>query len=312
MSADTEAPSSGQVGLAAVMLIMTPLFWAGHSVVGRIIANDIPTFSLVSLRWIVAAAIFGLFVGRGAWAERYVLIKHWRYVVLAGIVGPALFPCFLYFGLKTTTVTNTSIIQTIVPALIPFIAWAVLKDRVTWAQVLGIAVSMGGVLFMITQGDISTLMSVTFVEGDLYILGGFIMWSIYTVVIRLKPPEISANTFLLGSMIVAGLVTLPLWVSEASMGRVIPVTWDTVWPIGYIIVFPTLLAYFFYNHAVAIVGPTKAGLASHLVPPLGILLGVVFLNEILAPYHFISFGLVAIGVVTVLRGGRVSSSPKPS
>ncbi len=291
------------------MLILTPLFWAGHSVVGRIIANDVPTFSLVSFRWLTAAAIFGAFVGPRVWSERYVIAKHWRYVLLTGIVGPALFPCFLYFGLKTTTVTNTSIIQTIVPALIPFFAWVVLKDRVTLRQAIGIGVSMLGVGLIITQGNPTTLMTVSFVVGDLFIFGGFTVWAVYTVVIRLKPPEMHANTLLLSSMIVAGVVTLPLWVYEASIGNTIPVDMDSIWAIGYIIIFPTLLAYYFYNHAIAIIGPTKAGLASHLVPPLGILLGVMFLDETLALFHFASFALVVGGVVLVIRGGRVSKSP---
>ena len=59
---------SGRVGLAIAMLIVTPLFWAGHSVVGRIIANEIPTFSLVSLRWLAAFVLFMLFVHRRVWA----------------------------------------------------------------------------------------------------------------------------------------------------------------------------------------------------------------------------------------------------
>ena len=145
--------------------------------------------------------------------------------------------------------------------------------------------------------------------GDLFILGGFTVWAVYTVLIRLKPADMHANTLLLASMVVAGIATLPLWLFEASLGQTIPITPKSLWAIGYIIVFPTLLAYFFYNHAIAIIGPTKAGLASHLVPPLGILLGVLFLGEQLALFHVASFALVATGVFMVIRGGRASKNP---
>lgn len=309
--ADHRQPTPGQVSVATAMLVLTPLFWAGHSVVGRIVANEIPTFTLVSMRWLMAFAILMVFVAPRVWAERWMLVKHWRYVLLTGLIGPALFPCLLYTGLKTTTVTNTSIIQTSVPGLVPFIAWLLLKERVAIQQVIGIAISSVGVALIVTQGDLLHIADVTFVPGDLIILIAFIAWAIYTVVIRLKPAAMHANTLLASSMGIGGLATLPLWMWEVAEGKTFPITEQTLWAFGYILIFPTLLAYFFYNHAINIVGPTKAGLASHLVPPLGICLGVIFLDEHFEAFHAASFAAILTGVILVIRGGRASKSPKP-
>jgi drug/metabolite transporter (DMT)-like permease len=278
---------SGRVGLAIAMLVVTPLFWAGHSVVGRIIANEIPTFSLVSLRWLAAFVLFMLFVHRRVWAERWLVIKYWRYVLMTSLIGPTLFPMFLYAGLKTTTVTNTSIIQALVPAMVPVLAC---------------------VSLIIAKGHPENLTAVDFVPGDFLILAGFTAWSMYTVAIRMKPSEMHANTLLAAGMAIAGVVTLPLWIMEAANGEVIPMTAEAWWAIGYILLFPTLLAYYFYNHAISVVGPTKAGLASHLVPPLGILLGVIFLNEQLHGYHAASFAAVIIGVTMAIVGGRAAKT----
>ncbi len=308
MSSGPAQPTTGQVGLATGMLILTPLFWAGHSVVARIVANDIPTFSLVSARWLVAFVILMAFVAPTVWPQRWLLVKHWRYVLLTGLVGPALFPCLLYTGLKTTTVTNTSIIQTSVPGLVPFIAWLLLKDRVTWQQVLGIAISTIGVVLIVTQGNPMAIADVEFVPGDLVILCAFVAWAIYTVVIRMKPFEMHANTLLASSMLIGGVATFPLWMWELSQGLTIPMNAQSAWAFGYIMLFPTLLAYYFYNYAINVVGPTKAGLASHLVPPLGICLGVIFLDESFHTFHAISFAAILSGVILVIRGGRASSS----
>ena len=299
---------SGRVGLAIAMLVVTPLFWAGHSVVGRIIANEIPTFSLVSLRWLAAFVLFMLFVHRRVWAERWLVIKYWRYVLMTSLIGPTLFPMFLYAGLKTTTVTNTSIIQALVPAMVPVLAWLFLRDRVSIWQIIGIAISMFGVSLIIAKGHPENLTAVDFVPGDFLILAGFTAWSMYTVAIRMKPSEMHANTLLAAGMAIAGVVTLPLWIMEAANGEVIPMTAEAWWAIGYILLFPTLLAYYFYNHAISVVGPTKAGLASHLVPPLGILLGVIFLNEQLHGYHAASFAAVIIGVTMAIVGGRAAKT----
>lgn len=307
-----EEPSSKAVALAVVMICMTPLFWAGHSVVGRLVANDIPTYTLVSLRWFLAAGILFLFVYKRCWAERYLLLRHWRMVLLTGIIGPTLFPVLLYSGLKTTTVTNTSIIQCLVPALVPVFAWLMLRIPIRPMQILGIAISIVGVIVIVTKGKPLAVLDVAFVIGDLFILAGFTIWSVYTVVIRLKPPAISPNTMLVATMFIAAIATMPLGIMEAADGHYIPMTAKAWWAIGYIVVFPSLLAYLFYNNAVNIIGPTKAGLASHLVPPTGIVLGVIFLGETFAPYHAISFAAILAGVILVIRSGRASNRPIPS
>lgn len=308
MSEQTETPT----GIAVTMLIMTPFMWAGHSVVAKTIAADIPIFSFVSFRWLVATCILLVFVGPGVWRQRWILAKYWKFVLIAGMVGPAIFPCLLYTGLMTTTVTNTSIIQTSVPGLVPIFAWLLVRDRVALWQVGGILISSIGVLVIISRGDPAAIADVKFVPGDLIILGAFTIWSLYTVIIRMKPPELGTNAFLSSSMFIGFLATLPLWVWEYSQGTTIPITTETTWAFGYVIIFPTLLSYYFYNRVVETLGPNKAGLASHLVPPLGIILGVIFLDEIFQPFHAVSFAIIIAGVVLVIRSGRVSKNQAPS
>ena len=303
-----EAPAA----MAVMMLILTPFMWAGHSVVGKTIAADIPLFSFVSFRWLVATFILLLFVGPSVWRQRWVLAKHWKFVMAAGLVGPALFPCFLYAGLAATTVTNTSIIQTSVPGLVPIFAWILVRDRVTLSQIGGIALSSIGVLVIISRGDPTTIADVEFVPGDLFILGGFTIWSVYTVIIRMKPSDLGTNAFLAASMFVGFLAVAPLWAWEYSQGITIPITTETTWAFGYIIIFPTLLSYYFYNRVVETLGPNKAGLSSHLVPPLGIILGVIFLDETLQLFHAVSFAIIIAGVALVIRGGRASKNQVPS
>lgn len=298
--------------LAVVMLILTPFMWAGHSVVAKTIADDIPLFSFVSFRWLVAFLILMLFVGSSVWRQRWTLAKHWKFVTMAGLVGPALFPCFLYAGLMSTTVTNTSIIQTAVPGLVPVFAWILVKERMAISQMTGIVISSIGVLIMITRGNPMAIADVEFVPGDLIILGAFTVWSIYTVVIRMKPAELGTNAFLAATMFVGFLATSPLWIWEYSQGIAIPITEDTTWAFAYIILFPTLLSYYFYNRVVETLGPNKAGLASHIVPPLGIILGVIFLNETFQSFHAVSFAAIVIGVIVVIRGGNASKIRAPS
>jgi len=311
-SMKSDALSRRDVALASAMILLTPLFWAGHTVVGRLVANEIPTFSLVSLRWWFCATVLMLFTYKRVLASLPVLRRHWRYLILNTLVGPVLFPILLYSGLKTTTVTNTSIIQSLVPCMVLILAWFILRERFKALQAAGLVVSMLGVATIISKGNPLDLFSVTFVPGDLIILAGFFSWALYTVIIRMRPPALQSDVVLSASMAIAAIVTTPLWIGEAAAGDTIPMTAEAWAAIGYIVVFPSLLGYFFYNTAINLVGPTKAGIASHLAPPLGVLLGVIFLDEAFGMYHAVSFALVLSGVALVIRGGRVSKSPAPA
>lgn len=310
-------PATGELSrraawLAGGMIVLTAVFWAGHSVVARLVSTDIPTFSLVSLRWWLAFVVFAALTHRRLWSSRWMLLKHWRYVLLNAVVGPVTFPILLYNGLKTTTVTNTSIIQCLVPCIVPVLTWLLLREKMKRIQTLGLALSLIGVATIVTKGEPWRMFDVTFVIGDLIILAGFIVWSIYTVVIRLKPTELDPNALLGATMAIAAVTTLPLWIGEVGAGAYIPLTFDAFLAIGYIAVFPTLLAYYFYATAIQMVGPNKASLASHLTPPIGVLLGVVFLGETFGLYHAISFAVILAGMLMVIRGGRVSRTQAPS
>ena len=67
--------------------------------------------------------------------------------------------------------------------------------------------------------------------------------------------------------------------------------------IAYVAIFPSLLAYIFYNRGVELIGPARAGLYMFLVPVFGALLAMLFLGERLHLYHALGFAFIIGGVV---------------
>jgi len=68
-----------------------------------------------------------------------------------------------------------------------------------------------------------------------------------------------------------------------------------------------VLAYLFWNRAVAEVGPAKAGMFVHLMPVFGAVLAMVFLGETLQLFHAAGFALILAGIVLATR----TPSPGP-
>jgi len=71
--------------------------------------------------------------------------------------------------------------------------------------------------------------------------------------------------------------------------------------IGYLAIFPSILAYVCWNQAVAALGPNVVGFFNPVIPVFGILFAVIFLGEPLRAYHLAGFALVLAGVVLTSR-----------
>src|SRR4029079_3805514 len=76
----------------------------------------------------------------------------------------------------------------------------------------------------------------------------------------------------------------------------------TVWnartlaAVAYFGIFPSVLAYFFWNAAVAKVGAERAGTFLHLMPVFGAVLAWAALGEALFWYHFVGAALIFCGI----------------
>ena len=111
-------PRRAGTALAYAMLCVVMALWAGNSIVGRAVRDTIPPFTLAFARWAGALCLVGPFAARRVAADRATLRRHWRIVLLLGLVGVAAFNGFLYSGLRLTTATNGLLLQATVPALV--------------------------------------------------------------------------------------------------------------------------------------------------------------------------------------------------
>lgn len=277
------------------------MFWAGNIVVGRGMRADIPPVAMAFWRWSIACTIVLAMVGAQLYVKRAVLMRSWRVLLLLGLINIVCFNTMCYIGLRSTTATNGTLLNSAVPIFIIPFAWLILKERVTGLQVVGMLVSLLGVAVVVSQGNLGALAHLSVNVGDAWILAAMILWSFYTVVLRFKPAELGGLAFL-GAIILAGLPMLGLlYAWELSTGARFELNTRTAAALAYYGTMPSVLAYLFYNQAVATVGPNRAGIFVHLVPIFGVLLSVTFLGEKPALFHFVGMSLVFVGIYASTR-----------
>lgn len=221
-------------------------------------------------------------------------------------LGVTNFNTMLYLGLQTTTASNSVLLLSVTPLVILFFSWTLLAIPATKLQLLGILVSLAGVIMIISKGELVSVSGFSVVVGDLWILGSVASWGLYSVLLRKRPAGLDGLP-LLGYTILFGLFgILPFYLWETLGGRPMSINGLTFMSVAYVAIFASLLAYMFWNHAVTQIGANRAGLFIHLIPLFGSLLSVLILGERLHSYHLKGILLIATGIV--LAAVRRSSS----
>ena len=279
-----------------VLLIFAVLFWSGNFVVGRGIHNEIPPITLAFWRWAVALLIILPFSLRHILHQRNLIRRNWKILTLLAILSVTNFSMFIYMALKLSTVTNTVLINSMIPIFIVLISWIGFKERITLRQAIGIVISLTGLMFIIVNGNLSALISVRFGKGDMWTISAGLSWALYSVLFRKCPMELNLLSFLATSIIIGLFFIFPFYIWEISTGKTMNFTPATIGSIVYVALFSSILAYIFWNRAIQIIGANKTGIFIHLMPVFSIILAIIFLDETLKGYHIIGTILIFSGI----------------
>lgn len=61
--------------------------------------------------------------------------------------------------------------------------------------------------------------------------------------------------------------------------------------------FPSFIAYLFFNRGIELIGAGRAGQSWHLMPVFGSILAVLFLGETFYVYHAIGIAMIGAGIL---------------
>jgi drug/metabolite transporter (DMT)-like permease len=301
---------SSKVLVACLLLAITSALWAGNSVIGRALRDDVGPFVLSYWRWVLTFAGAGLFAGRELWAKRARIRAHLPYIALVALDGTPPNNAISFWALRQTTAINMQLFNSTIPLWVMLISWVAFRARPTRLESLGLLVSLAGVLVIVAAGDLHRLLSLSINQGDLVILVSFAFWSAYVVLLQFRPTVFSLPAFI---ALVAGtgaLEALPLaWIeSGGTLEAFLPMTGPVVGGALYLGLVASLIANAAHYHGVSVVGPSRSALFIHLVPVFGAVLSAFFLGEHLQGFHAAGFALVLAGLWLANRGRAASAA----
>jgi len=286
---------------AYLMLVVAMLSWAGNVTVGRALAGWVPPFGLSLMRWSIALAVVLPFAAREILAKRRVIVRDWRILLLLGLFGVSICNSLSYLGLQWTTALNAALLNSAGPMLTLAASFLFFRERATPRQIAGVTVSLIGVLVIVLRGEMAALFALSINRGDVAILVGVLSWSIYTVLLRRRPAELSPLAFLVILFAIGVVTLLPLYATEAAFGWSLPTAVPALLGYGFVGLFPAAIAFFGWNRGVAAIGANRASLFTHLMPLFAALLAYLFLDEHIALFHLVGAALIFLGIFLANR-----------
>ena len=296
------------------MLTLPPLMWAGNAVVGRLMVGLVPPLTLNALRWSLALLIL-LPLGWQAlntpqkradlWARRY-------WLALLGLLGVGAYNALQYLALTTSTPLNVTLIASSMPVWMLAIGSLFYRQHPTPREMLGAALSLIGVVVVLTRGDLLRLAQVQFVPGDLLMIGAAISWAFYSWMLSRPPAALrsgvpKASEDWAGFLLVQTLFGITWALAAAGVEQTIAPTrigWSpgVLAALVFVAIGPSLAAYRYWGLGVSKVGPSVASLFSNLTPLFAAVLQTLLLGQGPQAHHVLAFTLIVAGIaVTSLR-----------
>ena len=292
--------------LAYLLLILTTLFWSGNFIVGKAASiYQIPPFSLNFYRWLFAFLILLPFTFKEILSRKKYILDNISFFIILGITSITIFNSIVYYSLYYTQVISGVLMISTIPVWIMFIASILKIEKTNLFQIIGVILSLTGVMFIITKADIELIKSLDFNKGDLSMVVAMFAWATYSALLRKKTYEIS-QIALLEIIIICGLVFLiPIYFIEMSSGNLIILGKPFILTLTYVVLFPGILAFLFWIKGIAIIGANRAGVFLHLMPIFGALMAMVIFKEKFMFYHSLGAIFIIAGIILSNKNKKI-------
>ncbi|MGB1027006.1 MAG: DMT family transporter, partial [Rhodospirillaceae bacterium] len=283
---------------AHLLLLTNMVFWATNAIVGKVAAEDgIEPVVLAILRWGIAICLLLPFTWRVLWSYREDIWRRKGPLFLQGFLSVGCYNTLLYGALHNTTAINATLVGSTMPAITLLLAFLFVGETATPRKLAGMALTVIGVVLVISHGDLDVLLSLSFGRGELLMLIATLCWGGFSVSLRRWPPGLPPLAFLSVQTIGGLVVLIPLFIGGLAMGMTVPMTPNMLWIAPYVALIPSIGAFILWNQGVKMLGAGMASIYVNLIPVFTALLAVPLLGEQVAWYHLAGLMFCTSGVV---------------
>ena len=228
---------------------------------------------------------------------KWITLKELGYFSLLGFLGITFHQWLQSNGLVTAQATTTAWIVATTPIFIALLGWLVLKEKLGWFRLAGIALAASGVLLIVSKGDLNSLTIGKFgTVGDYLVMISAINWAVFSVLSRDGLKDHPAARMMFYVMTLGWIFISILFVADSGFNEINRLTapgWTAVIFLG---VFCSGIAYIFWYDALQEIPASRLGVLLYIEPLVAVVVAAIILGEAITLPALIGGAVILLGV----------------
>lgn len=222
-----------------------------------------------------------------------------------GVLGHLVYQLAFIQGIALTRAGNAALLLTTSPIYTTFLSGLFRHEKVNRLAWVGVAGAVGGIALVVGGGPGGLRFGSDTATGDLLILVGAVIWSLYTVGGRSMVRKYGALPVTTWAIVIGAVLQVVVGIPQLRrMQPVAPAIWLSV---AYAGLLGIAVGQLLFYRGVRVLGSTRTAVFQNLVPIVALAVAWAWLGEVPTVLQLVGAGVIIAGVTGVrLSMGRAA------
>ena len=276
-----------------IYIVLAMIFWSFSFIWTRVAIQSFHPMTLITLRLILASALLFVAMKLGGKFQK-LRRQDFKWFILLAFFEPFLYYVGETFGLTMVESTLAAVIISTIPLFAPVLAFIVLGERINWATIVGILISLVGVFFVIYEPNGGFKAN----PWGVALMFMAVFSAICYATILKKIPSYYNNMSVIFYQSLLGLIFfIPTFLlTDLSTIQTLTVSSESLFALLMLAVFASVVAFVLFAGVVREIGVTRTNVFVNLIPVFTAILAWFILNERLTFYKWAGILVVVSGL----------------
>lgn len=286
-----------------VLMLLVPLFWGAAFGAGKHVVTEIPPLTAAAFRFGFAGILLAVWVTITKEWNLTAIRSRWMGLLIMSLTGIFTYNMLFFVAIQYTSAANGSLIMATSPVFITLGAILFLKEAGSKRLMMGILLSLLGVIAVITKGSPDVLLSLSFEKGDVMFIAAMFTWVTNGVLGKVVMKEVSPLLTTTVTTLFGSALLVLFSFTEEGWGKIPEMSGQAWMEMLFLILFATVIAFFLWNKGIQRIGASKTGAYMNLVPVNAAWISAIFYGAQIT-------WLQIIGMLMVITGVSIAMSRK--
>ena len=273
--------------------LIAVFLWSLNAIVSKAAATAIDPAAISFYRWALALVVMTPFVFRSVLKNKQIVMKHWWQLAILGALGMMIYQSLAYYAAHSVSATFMGIMNSLIPLLTVIISIFVLRIIPTVGIVVGAALSLSGLVWLVSQGNPSSLLTHGLGTGELIMIIASAAYALYGVLTKRWGIKLSSWDSLYIQIFFGVILLIPSFVlaDDVSLNS------HNIGLVLFAGIAASIIAPAMWIQGVMRLGANTTSIFMNLAPVFTAIIAIFALGEELKSYHLIGGGVVLLGVM---------------